>query len=76
MLVLSRKSGESIRVGDNIEITICHVAGNRVKLAIAAPREVSIQRSELSNSPSEDIRPLRSLHEVATLPLPIVVESR
>lgn len=49
MLVLSRKNGESIRVGNDIEITVCQVSGNRVRLAISAPKDVSIRRSELDD---------------------------
>ena len=47
MLVLSRKNGESIRLGDDIEVTICQISGNRVRLAISAPQDVSIRCSEL-----------------------------
>ncbi len=47
MLVLSRKNGESIRLGNDIEITVCQVNGNRVRLAISAPKNVPIRRSEL-----------------------------
>ena len=47
MLVLSRKNGESICLGDDIEVTVCQVSGNRVRLAISAPQHVSIRRSEL-----------------------------
>lgn len=44
MLVLSRKQGESIRIGDNIEITIVRVAGNRIRIGITAPKEVPVTR--------------------------------
>ena len=47
MLVLSRKPGESIRIADNIEITVIDIGGGRVKLGISAPRDVHIIRSEL-----------------------------
>ena len=47
MLVISRKIGESIMLGDDIEIKIAEVSGERVKLAIEAPREVLILRKEL-----------------------------
>jgi carbon storage regulator len=47
MLVLSRKHGETIRLGDDIEVTVCQISGNRVRLAISAPPHVSIRRSEL-----------------------------
>ena len=47
MLVLTRRIGERISIGDNIEIVVRRVAGNRVTLGIEAPRDVRILRSEL-----------------------------
>ena len=47
MLVLSRKPGESIRVGDDIEISIVEVKGDVVRLGIQAPRTVQVWRREL-----------------------------
>lgn len=47
MLVISRKKGESILIGEDIEITIIKVENGSVKLAINAPKEVSILRKEL-----------------------------
>jgi carbon storage regulator len=47
MLVLSRKSGERIVIGENIEIKVVDIRGNQVRLAIEAPRDVSIHRQEI-----------------------------
>ncbi len=47
MLVLSRKIGEKIHVGDDVTLEVRRVAGNRVTLAVHAPREVRIVRGEL-----------------------------
>lgn len=47
MLVISRKTSESILIGDNIEIRISEISGDRVKLAISAPKEIHIVRKEL-----------------------------
>ena len=47
MLVLSRKAGERIHIGDEIFIEVRRVAGNRVTLAVNAPREVRVLRGEL-----------------------------
>lgn len=47
MLILQRRAGESIRIGDDIEITIVSTEGGRVRIAISAPSEVPILRSEL-----------------------------
>lgn len=47
MLVLSRKPGEKLIIGDNITVTVNRVAGNRVTLGIDAPSDVRIVRGEL-----------------------------
>jgi carbon storage regulator len=47
MLVLSRKPGEAIRVGEEVEITVVEVKGDMVRLGIQAPRDVQVWRREL-----------------------------
>lgn len=47
MLVLSRKSGEKIRIGDDVAITVVRIGPNTVRLGIEAPRDMSILREEL-----------------------------
>ncbi|TWU51254.1 carbon storage regulator [Rubripirellula reticaptiva] len=47
MLVLSRKAGQQIHIGDDVVITLTKVTGNRVAVGIEAPLEVSIRRGEL-----------------------------
>ena len=47
MLVLSRQRDESIIIGDNVIVTIVDVRGDRVRLGIEAPREVSVHRREV-----------------------------
>ena len=47
MLVLSRELDESIRIGDDITITIVRIAGWRVQLGIVAPKSVPVHRSEV-----------------------------
>jgi carbon storage regulator len=47
MLVISRKAGEKIRVGDSITFTILSVSGDKVAVGIDAPREIAILRGEL-----------------------------
>ena len=47
MLVLTRKTGEELVIGDNIRITINKVAGNRVTVGVSAPDDVRIIRGEL-----------------------------
>lgn len=47
MLVISRKKGESLLIGDDIEITVMKIDDNSVKLSISAPKSVTILRKEL-----------------------------
>ncbi len=47
MLVLSRKPGEALRIGDDVEITIIEVKGDLVRIGIDAPRSVQIWRKEI-----------------------------
>ncbi|NOY29870.1 MAG: carbon storage regulator [Planctomycetes bacterium] len=53
MLVLSRKIGERIHIGNDVFVEVRRVAGNRVTLAIKAPREVRILRGELMDVADE-----------------------
>lgn len=54
MLVLSRKLGESIKIGDNIRITVSSISGQRVRLGIEAPLESPVHRAEVAERIRED----------------------
>jgi carbon storage regulator len=47
MLVLTRKSNQSIMIGDDIEITVLSIMGEKVRIGIQAPREVPVFRTEV-----------------------------
>jgi len=47
MLVLSRKTNESIVINDNIRVTVTDIRGDKVRLGIDAPRDVPVHRSEV-----------------------------
>ena len=47
MLVLSRKRGEAITIGNGVTITVLSVQGDKVKLGIVAPSEVPVHRQEI-----------------------------
>ena len=47
MLVLSRKVGEVIKIGNDIELTVVSVSGDQVKIGIKAPKQVEIHRKEI-----------------------------
>lgn len=47
MLILTRKIGETIRISDDIQITVISIKGNQVRLGIEAPRSISVHRQEI-----------------------------
>ena len=47
MLVLTRRIGQAIRIGDDVEVHVIRIEGDRVVLGFDAPREIAISRSEL-----------------------------
>ena len=47
MLILTRKPSETIRINDDISITVLSVSGQQVKLAFEAPKEVAVHRQEI-----------------------------
>ena len=67
MLVLTRKAGESICIGGNVQITVLDVRGERVRVGLSAPPEVQIRRQELVDRDSrpEATRPVRRHGTVA-----------
>ncbi|MBT9176074.1 MAG: Carbon storage regulator [Firmicutes bacterium] len=54
MLVLARKVGEKVRIGNDIELTVIEIRGEAVRLGITAPRGVAIYRQELLNAVREE----------------------
>jgi carbon storage regulator len=54
MLVLTRKTGEAIQIGDDIEITVLSVKGDQIKLGINAPKNIEIHRKEIYVSIQEE----------------------
>lgn len=47
MLILSRRVGESIRIGKDIEVVILGVKGNQVRIGVTAPRDIEVHREEI-----------------------------
>ena len=82
MLVLSRKEGERISIGDNITLIVSKVNGNRVTIGIEAPRDIKVVRGELQLSAKTEIeveaapslsdsRPRATLRDFAASVLPL-----
>jgi carbon storage regulator len=49
MLILTRKIGQKILIGDDVQVTLLSISGNQVRMGLDAPREVSIHREEIYN---------------------------
>jgi len=47
LLILTRKVGESVAIGDDIQVSVVEIKGNQVKIGIRAPRDVTVHREEI-----------------------------
>ena len=48
MLILTRRTGESLRIGDDVEVTVMAVNGSQVRIGIKAPRNIAVDREEIA----------------------------
>lgn len=78
MLILQRKTGESVVIGEDVRVTVVSIEGGRVRLAISAPSEISILRSELldaklanQDSAVEEAAPAELLGLLGGMPVPL-----
>ncbi|GIK77787.1 MAG: carbon storage regulator [Acidobacteria bacterium] len=62
MLVLTRKTNQSIKIGENIEITVLSVSGDKVRIGIEAPRDISVFRREVL----DNAEPAKGREDAAT----------
>jgi carbon storage regulator CsrA len=65
MLVLTRKVGDKVQLGDDVEIEVLSIRGNRVRLGIVAPSDVKILRGELPRHDAEAREATEPLKSVA-----------
>lgn len=70
MLVLSRKEGEKLIIGDNITVVVSRVAGNRVTLGIEAPADVRIIRGELK-AQDKEVQKVVTMRRAATVTIDV-----
>ncbi|MEE4281129.1 MAG: carbon storage regulator CsrA [Pseudomonadales bacterium] len=54
MLILTRKVGETLMIGDDISITVLGVKGNQVRIGVNAPRDVDVHRKEIYDRIQDD----------------------
>ena len=63
MLILTRRVGETLMVGDEVSITVLGVKGNQVRIGVNAPKEIAVHREEIY----QRIQHERSMHEHLTI---------
>lgn len=72
MLVITRRNSESILIGDDIEVMVTDISGDKVRLSIRAPKEIPILRKELQetsnlNKQADQIPPSEQMQELKQL---------
>lgn len=73
MLILSRKAGETLLIGDSIEVTITEISGDKVRLGITAPKEVQILRGELRQVAEENRQAVQNVSSNALRQLAVQI---
>jgi carbon storage regulator len=68
MLILTRRIGETLRIGSHVSVTVLGMRGRQVRIGITAPKSVTVHREELY----ERLRSERSLRGSGTLPVPLL----
>jgi carbon storage regulator len=60
MLILTRRAGETLRIGDDVELTVMAVNGSQVRIGIKAPRSVAVDREEIAERKQRERDPRAS----------------
>lgn len=55
MLILTRREGESVRIGEDVTVTVLRVKGSQVRLGVNAPKNVAVQREEIAERMRVDV---------------------
>lgn len=76
MLILSRKPGESIVIGEHITVKILEIKGDSVKIGIEAPRETTVHRHEVYDAIRRENRAAAAVAKDIITSLPPAVEKR
>ncbi|BDI28296.1 carbon storage regulator [Capsulimonas corticalis] len=67
MLVLTRRLNQSIKIGDDVEITVIEVRGDQVRLGVSAPRDVAVHRKEVYLQIQQENRAAASVEDPSAL---------
>jgi carbon storage regulator len=59
MLILTRRTGETLHIGEDVEVTVMAVNGSQVRIGIKAPRDVAVDREEIAERKQRDRESLK-----------------
>jgi carbon storage regulator len=75
MLILTRREGESVRIGENVTVTVLRVKGSQVRIGVNAPKDVAVQREEIVERLRADVAGEVDVVGAAAVPAAGAVES-
>ena len=71
MLILTRRVGESLRIGDEVSVTVLGIKGSQVRIGVNAPKSVSVHREEvydrINEEKSKNSKDIQKNHEKSAL---------
>lgn len=66
MLILTRRIGETLMIGDDITVTVLGVKGNQVRVGVNAPRDVAVHREEIYDKIAKERQPVLSRRDTSS----------